>query len=336
MLDKIKTIFELASFLGQSVDTLKNLDPEKSFASFYIPKPGTDEKRLIEYPKGELAHVLDRLCDALQWLYLDHLTPAAYGFIRKIKPCADPRDIYTNAHRHLGKKYLLNIDLDDFFHQIDTEKVKTLFSDFNLFSFDPETEKLLTRLVTFRGRLPMGSPTSPPLSNFATIVLDHDLQAWAMRSQFVYTRFVDDLSFSGNLKISETHLDQINEILQSHRFNANLNKIKLFGPSDIKQVTGLMLGKTITVPDGYLASFKNDIARFREMHLMVCQHPDSRVFEWLDKLKQVLNGRLAFLKMVHGANNEVYRQFKYEIENLCHPETIETSVSWHYAGYEYC
>ena len=336
MLNKIKTITELALFLGQSADVLQKLDPENSYATFYIPKPGSNEKRLIEYPKGELARTLDRLCDGLQWLYLDHLTPAAYGFIRKLKPCTDPRDIYTNAHRHLGKKYLLNIDLDDFFHQIDTEKVKNLFSDFNLFSFNPETEQLLTRLVTFRGRLPMGSPTSPPLSNFATIGLDHDIQAWANQSRYVYTRFVDDMSFSGNMKITETHLGQINEILQAHRFKADPAKIKFFGPADTKKVTGLVIGKTITVPDDYLKEFMKDIIRYREMYLMVCQHPDNRVFEWLDKLKQVLNGRLAFLKMVHGANNATYRQFKSETDNLCHSEMIETSMSWRYAGYEYC
>jgi RNA-directed DNA polymerase len=336
MLNKIKTINELALFLGQDADILQKLDPEKSYATFYMRKPGSDKKRLIEYPKGDLAYVLDRLCDGLQWLYLDHLTEAAYGFIRKIKPCNDPRDIYTNARRHLGKKYLLNIDLIDFFHQIDTEKVKNLFSDFNLFSFNPETEELLTRLVTFRGRLPMGSATSPPLSNFATIALDNDIQAWANSSRFVYTRFVDDLSFSSNLKISETHFRQISQILLAHRFSPNPDKIKFFGLADMKEVTGLMIGKTITVPDDYLVEFRKDITRYREMYMMVCQHPDGRVFEWLDKLKQVLNGRLAFLKMIQGANNETYRQFKAEIENLNQSEVIETSVSWRYAGYEYC
>lgn len=335
MLDKIKTINELALFLGIGAKKLRNLDPENSYVSFYRDKPGKTEKRLIEYPKGELAKVSDRLCDALQWLYLDHLTPAAYGFIRKIKPCKDPRDIYTNAKRHLGKKYLLNIDLDDFFHQIDLVKLQNVFSNFNLFSFKPETEQLLVSLVTYRGRLPMGSPTSPPLSNFATIDLDNELIAWANRSQFVFTRFVDDLSFSSNMKITQTHLEQINEILLSHRFRPDPAKIKFYGTDDIKEVTGLIIGKTITVPDEYLVEFANDIKRFRVMHRLACQHPDSRVFEWLEKLKQVLNGRLAFLKMIHGGNNETYIHFKSEIEHIYKSDAVEMSISWRYAGYEY-
>ena len=336
MLDKIKTTKELALFLGIGTKKLLQLNPEKSYASFYMNKPGKTEKRLIEYPKGELARVLDRLCDALQWLYLDHLTPAAYGFIRKVKPCSDPRDIYTNAKRHLGKKYLLNIDLDDFFHQVDITKLENLFSDLHLFAFDRETEQLAIKLVTYHGRLLMGSPTSPPLSNFATITLDHDLLAWAQRSHFVYTRFVDDLSFSSNMEITRTHLSQIEEILLSHRFSPDPAKTKLFSPGDVKEVTGLIVGEKITVPDEYLAEFIKDIGRYRDMHQMVCQHPDNSVFEWLEKMRQVLNGRLAFLKMVHGANNETYRLFQSEIENLNRSEIIETSVSWRYAGYEYC
>lgn len=336
MLDKIKTLSELALFLGISEKKLQQLDPENSYCSFYVNKPGKTEKRLIEYPKGELATVLDKLCDALQWLYLDHITPAAYGFIRKRKPCKDPRDIYTNAKKHLGKNYLLNVDLDDFFHQIDQVKLQNLFSNFRLFSFDIETEKKLVNLVSYHGRLPMGSPTSPPLSNFATLDLDYELMAWSNRSHVVYTRFVDDLSFSSNMRLTQTHLLQINEILMSQRFKPDPAKIKFFGPHDMKEVTGLILGKTITVPDEYLVSFATDISRFREMHLLACQNPDSHVFDWLEKMKQVLNGRLAFLKMVHGSDNDTYLHFKSEIQHIYKSETIETSVSWRYAGYEYC
>lgn len=336
MLGRIKTVTDLALYTGADIEKLVKIDPENSYASFYIDKPGKNEKRLIEYPKGELAHILDRLCDGFQWLYLNHITPAAYGFIRKIKPCSDPRDIYTNAKRHLGKKYLLNIDLDDFFHQVDIPKLRNLFSDPAIFAFDPPCEQLITRLVTYRGRLPMGSPTSPPLSNFATIALDNDLLAWARRSRFVYTRFVDDMSFSSNLKISATHLAQINEILQSHQFKPDPAKIRFFSPGDVKEVTGLVIADTITVPEDYLAEFEKDIVRFREIRQTAFQYPDNKVFEWLEKLRQVLQGRLAFLKMANGPGHPDYLRFKKELEDIDHAENIEISVSWRYAGYEYC
>lgn len=336
MLAKIRTISELSHFLGMGIEGFIKLDPERSYASFYRNKPGKSEKRLIEYPTGELSAVLDRLCDAFQWLYLDHLTPAAYGYIRKKKPCSDPRDIYTNAKRHLGKKHLLNVDLDDFFHQIDQVKLQNIFSNYRIFSFDQETESKLISLVSYHGRLPMGSPTSPPLSNFATIDLDNELTAWANRSHVVYTRFVDDLSFSSNMKLTQTHLNQINEILLSHRFRPDNEKIRFFGSADVKEVTGLMLGKTISVPDEYLEAFAHDIRRFREMHQLACQYPDTKVFDWLQKMKQVLHGRLAFLKMIHGSGHETYVRFQSEMKYMYSADHTEMSISWRYAGYEFC
>lgn len=335
MLNKIKTLTELAFFLGVSKKKLISLDPETSYASFYMNKPGKAEKRLIEYPKGELATMLERLSDALQWLYLEHITPAAYGFIRKKKPCKDPRDIYTNAKRHLGKKYLINVDLDDFFHQIDQQKLQNLFSNYKLFSFDKQAEARLVSLVSYHGRLPMGSPASPALSNFATIDLDEELISWANRSQVIYTRFVDDLSFSSNMKLTQTHLAQINEILLSHRFRPDPGKIKFFDPTDVKEVTGLIIGETVTVPAEYLESFEKEIQHFREMNRMVCQYPDNKVFDWMMKMRQVFYGRLAFLKMILGNGNETYLQFKTEIDQMYHMKDEETSVSWRYAGYEY-
>jgi hypothetical protein len=66
--------------------------------------------------------------------------------------------------------------------------------------------------------------------------------------------------------------------------------------------------------------------------------PDGKVFEWLDKFKQVLNGRLAFMKMIYGVNHPTYIQFSNEIKNLYGSDNnhFETSISWRYAGYEFC
>lgn len=336
MLDKIKNPKELAYFVGVPPENLFKLNPAISYRSFYINKPGSSEKRLIEYPTGELERVLTRLCDGLQWLYLSHITEAAYGYIRKVKPCADPRDILTNARRHLSRKYLLNIDLDDFFHQVDETKLKTLFNDYSIFSFDSETENLMTKLVTYKGRLPMGSPASPPLSNFATIALDNDLVTWARHHNFVYTRFVDDLSFSSNMRISHSHFSQISEILQAHLFRPDNKKIKWYGPSDLKEVTGLVLDKNVQLPDNFLEEFESEIIKFRSFYHTAQQYPDTHVFEWLEKMKQVMQGRLTFMKMIYGAGHPVFIRYNKAVVGLFTDETAEFSVSWRYAGYEYC
>ncbi len=335
MIEKVKTHRDLALFLSVSIGDLRKLNPAEHYRTFQRPKPDTTEKRTIETPTGPLKPILSRISDSLQWLYCANKTDAAYGFIRSSGLDHDKRNIFTNAARHLGKKYLLNIDLDNFFYQVDTHKVSNIFNNYQLFSFDPETESLLTKLVTYRERLPMGSPTSPALSNFATIDLDNDLLHWARQSGFAYTRYVDDLSFSSNMAISQTHFGQINEILQSHRFVPDPEKIKWFGKNDLKEVTGLLLGKKISVPDEFIRDFEKDLDNYRNVFAYAHNYPDHHVLEWIEKLKQVISGRLAFLQMVYGRDHAIYRKLKAKLESINPDQDIEYSLSWRYSGYDH-
>lgn len=334
MLSKIKTLKELSLYLGIELKQLKLLDPNQHYMVFQIPKPGSNEKRIIEAPKGVLKHLLDKLADGLQWHYSDNRTSAAQGYIRSTKNDQDKRTIFTNARMHLGKKYLLNIDLDNFFHQITTEKVKGIFSDNQLFPFNTETEEILTTLVCYKKRLPMGSPTSPPLSNFAMINLDNELSLWAQQNQLVFTRFVDDLTFSSNKPITEVDFNTINDILFSHRFNPDPEKIKWFGKNDIKEVTGLIVGKTISVPSEYLIALENEIVKLKEIRHYTNTYPDYQVMEWLQKLENTISGRLAFIKSVYGADNKEYRRLlTLMISGKC--DAPLESISWRYSGYEF-
>jgi RNA-directed DNA polymerase len=335
MFNKVITIADLAHFLSVDKSALLELNPANHYLTFEIPKPGSEEKRTIETPTGPLRMILDRVSDNLQWLYLDFLTDAAYGFVRSLKYSRVKRNIYTNAKRHLGRKYMLNIDLDDFFYQVDIRKVKSIFSDFHHFSFDDNTEALLSDLVTYKGRLPMGSPTSPPMSNFATIGLDNELLSWASRSSFVYTRYVDDLSFSSNMQISRTHFSQIMEIIQSHAFKIDEKKTHWFGKDEVKEVTGLLLGDKITVPDQFITDLEREITNLREIIRYSRLYPDAYVFEWIDKVKQGIGGKFAFLGMIYGKSSPVYSKLLSRFKTVDSPETELYSISWRYAGYNF-
>ncbi len=335
MIGKIRTIEELSAFLMISPKELQELQPELLYRVFQIPKPGKNEKRTIETPIGKLEIVLHHLCDGLQWLYLEHKTEAAYGFIRDLKNDPDKRNIYTNARKHLNNGYLLKIDFDNFFHQVDESKVSNIFNDYRIFALLPETEKILTRLVTFKGRLPMGSPTSPPMSNFATIQLDIELSKWSRKNAMTYTRYVDDLSFSSKQPIKEQHLDQIIEITNSYRFKIDHEKTKWYNKDEIKEITGLIVGKTITVPDEFITGFEDELKKLKELYMYALQYPDYHVMEWMSKLKQTLQGRLAFMQMIYGKGHPVYQKLHQQLENMDNTETIEQSVSWRYAGYDY-
>jgi RNA-directed DNA polymerase len=335
MLAKLKTVEQLASFLGTGARELRSLKPQENYLVFQIPKPGKVEKRTIEAPTGILRNLLDRLSDGLQWEYSDHRTNASHGYIRSVSNDPDKRTIFTNASRHLGKKYLLNIDLESFFYQVTEQKTQEIFADDRFFAFDTEAVNLLAKLVCYNGRLPMGSPTSPALSNFATIDLDNEISRWAGAQKIVYTRFVDDLSFSSNHPLKQGHFDMIRDMLWMHHFVPNKKKIKWYGPDDHKEVTGLMVGSKISLPEEYLVDLKCEFDKLKSVKEFAFLYPDYKVLEWIDKLKQVLAGRLAFVKAVYGGESPVYyalyNQFK-ESEDF---EPQEQSISWRYSGYEY-
>lgn len=334
MLSKIKNLKGLAMYLGLAPTQLNQIDVNSQFITFQIPKPGKTEKRTIEAPTGNLKYLLDRLSDGLQWLYSKHRTVAAQGYIRSVKNDPDKRTIFTNAKKHLGKKYLLNVDLDNFFHQVTEKKVREIFSHSRLFSFDTETENFLTKFVCYKGRLPMGSPTSPPLSNFATIDMDNELTLWTKHQHIRYTRFVDDLSFSSDKPISTGHLKVIEDILLAHQFRADPKKIKWFGPNDAKEVTGLIVGNSIMVPDEYLTALDAEIQKLKEIKAYAMNYPDFSVLEWIQKLEQVVGGRLAFVKSVYGGESAEYRRLLRKM-NRQFNDVLVQSISWRYSGYEF-
>jgi RNA-directed DNA polymerase len=335
MLAQLKTTKQLAIFLGIGHNELLKLKPEDHYYCFEIPKPGKTEKRIIEAPKGILKYLLERLSDNLQWVYSDHRTDAAHGYIRSTVNDPDKRTIFTNAKKHLGRKFLLNIDLDSFFHQIDRVKLQNIFTDHRFFGFSQECSELLVNLVSYHGRLPMGSPTSPPLSNFATVDLDLDLLRWAGCQRIVYSRFVDDLSFSSNRPLMQKHFEMISDMLQMHHFRPDPEKTKWFSESDRKEVTGLLVGSEISLPADYITELEREIDRLAEVKKYSCTYPDYAVLEWIRKLNQVIDGRLSFVKAVYGSSSPIYRGLLKRMKNSYSINSDTLSLSWRYAGYEY-
>ena len=150
--------------------------------------------RLIEDPDEVLKTVLQHLNQTLQAVYHGLRPACVHGFCISTTHEED-RNIVSNASRHLGIPYMLNIDLKDFFHTISFDTVQGIWSRY-FPHLDSECIEILTRLCCFRGRLPMGSPTSPALSNFACLDLDAELMTYCKTTGITYTRFADDLTFS--------------------------------------------------------------------------------------------------------------------------------------------
>ncbi len=103
------------------------------------------------------------------------------------------RDNIKNAKFHLGKKYHFTTDFKDFFPSITCKMVYEMFLE-NGFSY--HIASVLTKLTTYKGKLPQGTPTSTYIANLVALPLDKQLLEFDFPSSITYTRYVDDLTFS--------------------------------------------------------------------------------------------------------------------------------------------
>lgn len=144
------------------------------------------------------------------------------------------RNILENARVHTGRRHLLSLDIKDFFPSITVERVEQLFRDLGL---NAEVARLLSRYVTIGGVLPAGLPTSPVLSNLAALPIDVALQGLASRKGALYTRYVDDLSFSSDDALPE--MDEIEACLKDAGFWVEPSKTRRSRIGQSHFVTGL-------------------------------------------------------------------------------------------------
>ena len=154
---------------------------------------------------------------------------AAYGY----RP---GRNIRENAARHAGHANLLIVDLLNFFPSISAERIVQLFVSLGVAD---EIAELLARFVTIDGHLPMGLPTSPVISNAIALPPDIACQALADAAGVTYTRYADDLSFSGNIDLPEIGL--IRKIVEEQGFVLADKKTRSSRIGQAHFVTGLSI-----------------------------------------------------------------------------------------------
>lgn len=299
----------LAEFLQLEVDALKKLAEKPDYLQFFIPKPG-GEKRLIESSQNQLKWLQKRLAYFFQAVYYPIRPACAYGAVLATADEEQPRNVYTNALQHIGQKWLVNLDLRNFFHTINTGRIYEMLKR-PPFAFNPKAARLLSRLITFEGRLPMGSPTSPILSNLACLPLDEKLATLAEKAGWAYTRFIDDMSFSSKKKFKGKHLDKITEIVREEGFEVNEDKVEVSRIRDEPEVTGLVLRSD--KPDVSKA-FLRELARNIDVYHALTEPEllSRNIFPaWLiRRFRNFLHGQLNFVKFIRGEGDSSYLKLK--------------------------
>ena len=166
-------------------ELLELADTAETCYQVYPLKSGR-KRRQIEAPTPELKEAQRWLL--VDWLYSLQPTDAAHGFVAG-------RSIVTNASCHVGRKLVVTADIRNFFPSITASQVSKAIAPLSLSLLE---RCAITKLVTRRGRLPQGAPTSPHLANLVARYLDMRLTGLALCGGWTYTRYADDLTFSGD------------------------------------------------------------------------------------------------------------------------------------------
>ena len=322
----IRHIKHLAALVKTPAYQLQLMAIKPEYNCFGVPKKDGSQ-RWIEDPEPALKKVQKRLNHLLQCTYFFRRTDAAYGFLMNPDGDPEPRNIKTNAERHLGCQWLFNADIEDFFHQVEAEQVRQLFLA-PPFGFKAEIAALLTQLTTFKGRLPMGAPTSPVLSNFGSIEMDKDLTDLAKWEGWRYTRYADDMSFSSNKAFPDYYRERITTVVHGADYSFNQTKFKLMSPDEVKTVTGLVLNADkVALPDGFLTLLKADINRLDKV--MEVQNRYAKRSQWVNDFIEKTEGKLTFAAFILGEMSQTTLDLRMAFnEALSPPKDNFGTLSW--------
>jgi retron-type reverse transcriptase len=303
-LPKIPSELALADWLCVSPSELAWFADRKHIATsgalshyrYHVLTKPSGGVRLIEAPKFRMKCLQKRILTGI----LEHMPPhpAVHGFVKG-------RSVKTFAAGHTGRPGVLRIDLENFFATIRKPRVAGVF---RTLGYKPKVAAILAALCThsapkaildgrperflyYDDHLPQGAPTSPLLANLCAYRADCRLAALAKADGSLYTRYADDIAFSGF--VNNDLAAQASAILAEEGFTVNHHKTRLMGDSVRQHLAGLVVNVRTSIPRSEYDRLKAILTNCLR-HGMDSQnrdkHPDFRAH---------LAGKVAWVSYIH-------------------------------------
>jgi len=266
--------------------------------------------RLIEIPKQRLSAMQHKILRQILDLVPAH--PAAHGFRRG-------RSCVTHAALHTSKRVVIRMDLKDFFPSIPASRIEAMFVKLG---YSPSVAGTLARLCVnrtpggvFAGvdvpwnerhalrspHLPQGSPCSPALANACAFRLDIRLNALAQSMGAAYSRYADDLVFSGDVELERAmerfHL-RVAAIALEEGFRVNTRKTRMMRAGVRQQVTGIVINRHPNIA-------RDEFDRLKAILTNCVRHgPASQNRDQHADFQAWLRGKVAHVRMVNPSRGE--------------------------------
>jgi len=259
-----------------------SIHSDKYYKTYTVPKP-SGKLRTICQPSKKLKGLQS-------WILVNILNKLKVSV--SCKGFEKGSSTVDNALPHSGANTILTLDLMDFFSTI---KRKQVYSIFKTIGYNKTIATILTNICTYQGVLPQGSPCSPKLANLSAWTLDLRIQGYVGKRGINYTRYADDMSFSGlsPAKVVKI-LPMITTIIQDEKFKVNPSKTRVAGAARAKTVTGLIItNEGIGIGKN---KYKNLRSKIHHLTLPAEQTNTKLLYEvggWLSYLNSVDKKRLA-------------------------------------------
>ena len=230
------SVDDLAEHAGVSVEALERLSSDLPVGAGRLYTRRTSRKkhggiREIFEPNPPFDAITKNFYRSFTKLLPYEAPDHVHGFVRG-------RSTVSNASQHLGKTCVLRVDLEDFFPSISAAMIRT---SLQAQGYGEKAADIAVSIVTIADKLPIGLSTSPFLSNLVFLSTDRSLAAYAQSEGLSFTRYVDDLTFSG--EVTDRHLADIGQILDGDGWSVNTRKTAFMRRGGPQYVTGLYVGE---------------------------------------------------------------------------------------------
>lgn len=307
---RIKNLYDFCTLLRIDYYKANCVLNDPVYINFQILKKRSGVRH-IQAPDENLKTIQKRLNYYLQAVYLTIKPTCVHGFVIKQGAGGLTYNITSNAQVHVKNKYLLNLDIKDFFPSIHAHRIKqTLMKE--PFQFNDEISTIIALLGSYKKRLPTGAPSSPVLANMICYEMDLELEKFCASRSINYTRYADDLSFSGNGFFTNELIDEIKQMISKHQFLLNEKKVRLQSSKSRQTVTGIVVNQKTNVNRTYVLKLRAILHHWKiagldqaaAKHYGLTKADEIVQGSFIHKIK----GQINFVGQVRGSNDLLFKR----------------------------
>lgn len=204
-------------------------------------------QRVLSVPDAALKTIQRRILQVL----LVHMPVSPYATAYRFGTST-----VTNARPHTASPMVLKLDILHFFDSIRYSDVKAAAFPAEIYA-EP-LRILLTMLCYFGDALPQGAPSSPAITNILLRETDEKIGLWCRERNIVYTRYCDDMTFSGTFSPDEV-IEMVRGELREKGLLLNGKKTRILRRSQRQVVTGIVVNEKMSVPASYRRKLRQEL-----------------------------------------------------------------------------